>query len=66
MIIVFWISLIILPTCSMNPETSVTCTHGHFNWVVFAVHVIMRYVVMKAIVVYFLDTGNSGGTEKGL
>ena len=29
MIIVFLISLI---TCSMNPETAVTFTHGHFKW----------------------------------
>ena len=36
-IFVFWISLNILPTCSMNPETAVTCTRGHFNQVVFAV-----------------------------
>jgi len=28
MIIVFWISLI---TCTMDPETAVTFTHGHFN-----------------------------------
>ena len=26
-----------LITCSMNPETVVTFTHGHFNQVVFAV-----------------------------
>ena len=35
MIIVFLISLI---ACSMNPETAVTFTCGHFNKVVFAVH----------------------------
>ena len=29
--------LISLITCSMNPETAVTFTHGHFNKVVFAV-----------------------------
>jgi len=29
-----WISLI---ACSMNPETAVTFTYGHFNKVVFAV-----------------------------
>ena len=34
MIIVFLISLI---ACSMNPETAVTFTRGHFNKVVFAV-----------------------------
>jgi len=30
--------LIKLSTCSMDPETTVTCTHGHFNHVVFAVY----------------------------
>ena len=29
--------LISLITCSMNPETAVTFTHGHFNKVVFAI-----------------------------
>ena len=27
--------LIILSMCSMNPKTAVTCSHGHFNHVVF-------------------------------
>ena len=33
-------------TCSMNPETVVTCTCGHFNQVVFAVcmHDINQYI----------------------
>ena len=34
----FGIFLIKVSTCSMDPETAVTCTHGHFNHVVFAVH----------------------------
>ena len=37
MIIVFLISLI---ACSMNPETAVTFTCGHFNKVVFSVNLI--------------------------
>ena len=28
-------------TCSMNPETALTCTHGHFSQVVFAVSTII-------------------------
>ena len=32
-------SLIILSACSMNPETAVTCTCGHFSSVVFAVNI---------------------------
>ena len=29
----------VLIACSMNPETAVTFTHGHFNKVVFAVYI---------------------------
>ena len=29
--------IVFLIICSMNPETVVTFTHGHFNQVVFAV-----------------------------
>ena len=32
------IPLAILPTCSMNPETAVTCNRCHFNQELFAVY----------------------------
>ena len=31
-------------TCSMNPETAVTCTGGHFHQVVFAVNSLLLYI----------------------
>ena len=36
-------SLFILSMCSMNPETAVTCSRGHFNNVVFAVKLLLLY-----------------------
>ena len=42
-------SLIKLSACSMNPETAVTCTCGHFNPVVFAVNIAtLRTVIVPS------------------
>ena len=46
MIVVIWKSLIILPTCSKNPETAVTMHLWSFNQVFFAV-IEQRFVGMK-------------------
>ena len=35
------IPLAILPTCSMNPETAVTCNRGYFNQEFFAVWILL-------------------------
>ena len=42
--------LISLIACSMNPETAVTFTRGHFNRVVFAVIYIYSCVALSNLV----------------
>ena len=46
-----WISLIILPTFSMNPETAVTCTcsYSHFYQAVFA-GLAVQVLILQAMV----------------
>ena len=47
MIIVFWNSVIILSTYSMDPKIAVTtCTCSHFNHVVFAVIYIYKWSIL--------------------